>query len=304
MTTPIFPYAVWASGTTQNSIPANDNSLRNEIINRAALSIANAAPGSPADGDVHIVGTAWGAFSTDDVVLYRGGLWYGYAPFEGWLKWLVSDESLYLYSESSSGWSPFSIGGTIAAENVTFDGSESGALFENVQQFMDYILAEDPENNEAANVGAGAGLFKGKNGSALEFKSLVAGTGVTLTPGTDSITIAASGAFGSAVTALSIASGVVNVDCALGDYFTLSLTANVTSLTFSNLPASGVGRSISVRMRQDATGSRTFALPASLKAITGSDIAVQSAANAYTVLMMTTFDAGTRWEYSMKGAAA
>lgn len=40
------------------------------------------------------------------------------------------------------------------------------------------------------------------------------------------------------VTALSISSGVVNINCALGDYFTLSLTANVTSITFSNLPGS------------------------------------------------------------------
>jgi cell division protein FtsX len=51
---------------------------------------------------------------------------------------------------------------------------------------------------------------------------------------------------GSAVTALAIASGVVNINCALGDYFTLALNANVTSLTFSNLPASGTGRTLIV----------------------------------------------------------
>lgn len=107
-----------------------------------------------------------------------------------------------------------------------------------------------------------------------------------------------------AVTALAIASGVVNVDCALGDYFTLSLTGNVTGITFSNLPGSGKGASLALRIRQDGTGGRTVALPASFKPITGSDTAVQSAANAYTVLMLTTYDNGTRWEYSMKAAAA
>lgn len=106
------------------------------------------------------------------------------------------------------------------------------------------------------------------------------------------------------VTSLSIAAGVVNVDYALGDYFTLALTANVTSITFSNLPGSGKGASLAIRLQQDGTGSRTIALPASFKAITGSDTAVQSAANAYTVLMITTFDNGTRWEYSMKEGAA
>jgi len=114
----------------------------------------------------------------------------------------------------------------------------------------------------------------------------------------------ASRAVGSGANALSIASGVVAIDCSLGDYFTLSLTANVTSITFSNLPASGVGRTIMIRLRQDATGGRTVALPSSFKAITGTDTSVQSAANAYTILAITTFDQGTRWEYSMKAGAA
>jgi hypothetical protein len=107
----------------------------------------------------------------------------------------------------------------------------------------------------------------------------------------------------SPVTALSISSGVVAVDCSLGNYFTLSLTANVTSITFSNVPASGYAQSIMIRMQQDATGSRTVALPSSFEAIDGSDTAVQSAASAYTIIAATTFDQGTRWEYSMKAGA-
>ena len=39
---------------------------------------------------------------------------------------------------------------------------------------------------------------------------------------------------GNAVNALSNAAGVVNINCALGDYFTLTLGANVTSITFTN----------------------------------------------------------------------
>lgn len=113
-----------------------------------------------------------------------------------------------------------------------------------------------------------------------------------------------SGSARDTVTVLSIASGVVNIDCALGDFFTLSLTANVTSITFSNLPAAGKGASLAVRIRQDATGSRTVALPASFKATGGSDTAVQAAANAYTLLTITTFDQGTRWEYAMQEIAA
>jgi hypothetical protein len=46
------------------------------------------------------------------------------------------------------------------------------------------------------------------------------------------------------------------------------------------------------------------ALPASFKVTGGSDTAVQSAANAYTLLTLTTFDQGTRWEYAMQEIAA
>ncbi len=48
------------------------------------------------------------------------------------------------------------------------------------------------EANTASNVGAGEGIWKTKVGVDLEFKSLIAGTNITLTPGTDDITIDAS----------------------------------------------------------------------------------------------------------------
>ncbi len=105
------------------------------------------------------------------------------------------------------------------------------------------------------------------------------------------------------VTPLSISSGAVNIDCSLGDYFTLLLTANVSSLTFTNVPAAGSARTLSVTITQDATGSRTFALPASFKAIDGSDTAVKSAANAVTKLCIETVNAGSVWAYVMKGRA-
>lgn len=104
----------------------------------------------------------------------------------------------------------------------------------------------------------------------------------------------------SPVTALSIVAGVVNIDLSLGSYFTLALTANVTGFTFSNLPAAGIGQTASVRMQQDATGGRTVAFPASFHQITGGATAVGSAANSYTLLMFTSFDQGTRWEYTMQ----
>lgn len=106
-----------------------------------------------------------------------------------------------------------------------------------------------------------------------------------------------------AVTALSIASGVVNIDCSLGGSFTLTLTANVTSITFSNLAGAGFATEIEVEIKQDGTGGKTVALPAAFKALGGSDTAVASGANAVTVLSAKTFDNGTTWRYAMQESA-
>ena len=50
------------------------------------------------------------------------------------------------------------------------------------------------EANTGSNVGAGDGVFKAKVGVDLQFKSLIGGAGVTITPGVDEITLSASGA--------------------------------------------------------------------------------------------------------------
>jgi hypothetical protein len=54
------------------------------------------------------------------------------------------------------------------------------------------------EANTGANVGTGVGVFRNKTGATLNFKSLVAGTNVTLTPNADEIEISALGVGGSA----------------------------------------------------------------------------------------------------------
>jgi len=55
------------------------------------------------------------------------------------------------------------------------------------------------EYNTASNVGAGSEVFKAKVGDDLEFRSLIGGTGISLAPGTDDITISATAPPGSGV---------------------------------------------------------------------------------------------------------
>jgi len=65
---------------------------------------------------------------------------------------------------------------TSDANSITIDATDTG------------------ESNTASNIGTGEGIFAQKTGIDLEFKTLVAGTNVTLTSGTDIITIDASSA--------------------------------------------------------------------------------------------------------------
>lgn len=83
----------------------------------------------------------------------------------------------------------------------------------------------------------------------------------------------------------------------------ITINANVTTLAFSNLPGAGLYAEYELHITQDGTGSRTFALPASHKALGGSDTSIASAANAVTVLTASTVDNGTTWRYAMQESA-
>ncbi|GAB1407656.1 hypothetical protein MASR1M8_15750 [Thermomonas brevis] len=108
-----------------------------------------------------------------------------------------------------------------------------------------------------------------------------------------------------AVTALTITAGAITLDFAGKSRatFTLALTANVTTVNFANLPGAGFAAEFDLLITQDGTGGRTFAMPASFKALGGSDTAIAAGANAVTVLSAKTFDNGTTWRYAMQESA-
>lgn len=113
----------------------------------------------------------------------------------------------------------------------------------------------------------------------------------------------ASGASLQPINTLTNSSGTVTVDCSLGSSFTITLAANVTTLTLSNLNGSGFVTEVEIEIKQNGTGGFTFALPAAFKALGGSDTAIASAASSVTVLSAKTFDNGTTWRYAMQESA-
>ena len=101
----------------------------------------------------------------------------------------------------------------------------------------------------------------------------------------------------------SSSAGTLTLDLANGNVFEVTLTENVTTLTLSNPPATGKAGSLTLILKQDATGGRTFAWPAAVKSAGGTDPVISSAANAVDIYSLLTTDAGTTW-YVFTGGKA
>jgi hypothetical protein len=106
MSTKLFPKAMWLSGTNQNSVPANDNSLRDQVLNAYFISNSTTAqPGSPVEGDAYIIaathtGAAWATLTPNDLAIFTSGSWYAFAPTKG----LVVNLAGVGYQYSGTAW--------------------------------------------------------------------------------------------------------------------------------------------------------------------------------------------------------
>lgn len=181
MSTPILPFAVWASGTNQNSIPANDNSLRNQILNGLVISDStDAQPGSPADGDIYIMtgaatGTQWATFDEFDLAIFDSGTWYAFAPVEGVIVNIAGaantwDGAAYVAVTTGGGGST-TVTIITEASTSTMDPATHAGLARYIRCADDvtFTIAEGYSAGEVYNIRATAALT-------------LVGTGVTLTP--------------------------------------------------------------------------------------------------------------------------
>jgi hypothetical protein len=100
-------------------------------------------------------------------------------------------------------------------------------------------------------------------------------------------------------TAPTISAGALALNCALGNVFHVSLNASITSLTFSNIPASGSAFGITLILAMTGT-AYTITWPASVKWPSGTAPTLTSTNLKSDIIILTTVDGGTVW-FSMIG---
>jgi len=100
-------------------------------------------------------------------------------------------------------------------------------------------------------------------------------------------------------TAPTISSGVLALDCTLGNVFAVSLNAAITSLTFSNIPTTGNAFGLTLALAMNGT-AYAITWPSSVKWSGGVSPTLTSTNLKTDIFVLTTYDGGTVW-FAMVG---
>lgn len=101
-------------------------------------------------------------------------------------------------------------------------------------------------------------------------------------------------AYSETVTTVGTVTGNTNLDTSTSNIFDVTLGANNITFTFTNPPASGVSRPVTVVLRQDGTGTR-FATFANAQYTDATAPVLSTGASSKDVLTFFTLDGGTYW---------
>ena len=142
---------------------------------------------------------------------------------------------------------------------------------------------------------SGTSILKANSGGALA--NATAGTDY-VSPGGSAGAITATG-LKETKTAPSISTNTLTIDCSAGNVFAVSLNANITTLSFSNVPASGTAYGLTLAFTADGT-ARTVTWGASVKWPGGTAPTLTSTSGKVDTFVLTTWDGGTTW-YAFTG---
>lgn len=95
-------------------------------------------------------------------------------------------------------------------------------------------------------------------------------------------------------TAPSISTNTLTLDCSTGNVFAVSLNANITTLSFSNVPSSGTAYALTLSFTADGT-ARTVTWGSAVKWPGGTAPTLTSTNAKVDTFVLTTWDGGTTW---------
>lgn len=95
-------------------------------------------------------------------------------------------------------------------------------------------------------------------------------------------------------TAPSISAGTLTLDCAAGNVFAVALNANITTLAFSNVPATGTAYGCTLELIADGT-PRTITWGSSVKWPGGTAPTLTATNGKVDRVVLTTHNGGTTW---------
>lgn len=95
-------------------------------------------------------------------------------------------------------------------------------------------------------------------------------------------------------TAPAISSGTLTLNCSLGNVFAVSLNANITTLSFTNVPSTGTAFGLTLMLTADGT-ARTITWGSSVKWAGGTAPTISSTNAKVDIFVLTTWDGGTTW---------
>ena len=101
-------------------------------------------------------------------------------------------------------------------------------------------------------------------------------------------------------TAPTISGGTLTLNCALGNVFAVALNANITTLTFSNIPASGTAYAMTLALTADGT-ERDVTWGSAVKWQNGDEPTLTSTNGKTDLVVLTTWDGGTTWYAAVAG---
>ena len=190
--------------------------------------------------------------------------------------------------------------GTTLARDTVLESSNSNNLVDFTAGAKDVFVTYPAEKSIAdgygtlpvANGGTGGTTQSAaRTGLGLGTISTQDASSVAVTGGT--ITNVQLQRYRETVTTVTPSAGTATLDLGTANVFTVTLTDSTTALAFSNPPSSGVSFSITLIVKQDATGNRLLTYPVSCKFTDGVEPVLATAANRTDVITFFTVDGGT-----------